>query len=67
MQPHRLRLRVVEQRLEALVAAEARLPPQIDVMSPWSKQLTHTTPASMSRANRCALFTSEVQIDAASP
>src|SRR5687768_3470800 len=42
-------------------------PPQIEVMSPWSKQLTHTMPASMSRAALWATETSEVQIEAASP
>src|SRR5690349_24335171 len=42
-------------------------PPQIEVMSPWSKQLTQTMPASMSRAALCAVETSEVQIEAARP
>ena len=42
-------------------------PPQIDVMSPWSKQLTQTTPASMSRAALWATETSEVQMLAARP
>ncbi len=42
-------------------------PPQIEVMSPWSKQLTQTTPASISRAALWATETSEVQIDAARP
>src|SRR5690606_556603 len=42
-------------------------PPQIEVMWPWSKQLTQTMPASMSRAALCAVETSEVQIEAARP
>src|SRR5688572_20641302 len=42
-------------------------PPQIEVMSPWSKQLTQTMPASMSRAALWAVETSEVQMLAARP
>src|SRR5690606_38064755 len=42
-------------------------PPQIEVMSPWSKQLTQTMPASISRAALWARLTSEVQMLAARP
>src|SRR5262249_17963625 len=42
-------------------------PPQIEVMSRGSKQLTQTTPAWMSGAALWATETSEVQIEAARP